>query len=532
MNLLKSKLLFLCVLALCVLIALPNLFETFSGDQAFFTVYARQIGNGALLYRDLWDVKQPGVFIFYLIAGKLFGFTEIGIHFFELLYLLLFSIILLVTLKDYFQNDLFVLLTPILTVGTYYAVCESLHLTQTEGLVGFPIYLTMWTTFKSLNTNQRRWLVLSGLCGGVVIIFKQIFLLIIAGFWLTTLIASFIKQRKESAETSFFFLAIQTALPIAVGMLLPLLAVVVYFAWHNQLNTLAYITFVYPNQAIATLTEDSRKDILIAGFRWFLIKFASLIFLTSLGAFIYFVTTSKETGKSLVQKIILNLCQVNLITVNLVLWLLVGFVVVLAQRLSWWEYHYTLFFVPLGILTAKGIEIIWAGLFEKREFFSHSTGKLAFALLISLLLVPSFYRIVRKTKNNLGNIISFVTERQYTPKGEMAAEYKRVSDDISFLNDPNSYNTNIFVIGQPLYYYLSNRPPALASNGWMPEFFLKEQWQKLNEEIVEKKPTFVFIDHFLFELTKKRSPETIQLIENRYHLRSKNSHIFCYEIMP
>ena len=47
--------------ALCL--ALP-----FWGDQALFTVYARQLAEGAVLYRDIFDVKQPGIFLFYLFG--------------------------------------------------------------------------------------------------------------------------------------------------------------------------------------------------------------------------------------------------------------------------------------------------------------------------------------------------------------------------------------------------------------------------------------------------------------------------------
>ena len=86
------------VLAAGLCLALP-----FWGDQALFTVYARQIAQGAVLYRDIFDVKQPGIFLFYLLGGSLFGYTEIGIHLFELLYWLAFSAFAMVALRPYFR---------------------------------------------------------------------------------------------------------------------------------------------------------------------------------------------------------------------------------------------------------------------------------------------------------------------------------------------------------------------------------------------------------------------------------------------
>ena len=79
-------------LALCVVVLAGGLCLAwpFWGDQALFTVYSREMTEGAVLYRDLFDVKQPGIFLFYAAGGLLFGFTEIGIHLFELVYWLAF----------------------------------------------------------------------------------------------------------------------------------------------------------------------------------------------------------------------------------------------------------------------------------------------------------------------------------------------------------------------------------------------------------------------------------------------------------
>lgn len=87
----SAAILFASLFAVAVL-GMANLLQNFNGDQALFVVYAEQINHGALLYRDVWDLKQPGVFLFYLFAGKIFGFTEIGVHLFELLYWLVFSV--------------------------------------------------------------------------------------------------------------------------------------------------------------------------------------------------------------------------------------------------------------------------------------------------------------------------------------------------------------------------------------------------------------------------------------------------------
>jgi hypothetical protein len=56
------------VLLLVGLCGLLNLNEMFNGDQALFTVYASEMNQGAILYRDIWDIKQPAIFVFFLIV--------------------------------------------------------------------------------------------------------------------------------------------------------------------------------------------------------------------------------------------------------------------------------------------------------------------------------------------------------------------------------------------------------------------------------------------------------------------------------
>ena len=71
----------------------------FGGDQALFTIGARELDRGAVLYRDFWDFKQPAIFWFYWLAGRLFGFDEVGVHALELVYFLLLAAVLLLTLR-------------------------------------------------------------------------------------------------------------------------------------------------------------------------------------------------------------------------------------------------------------------------------------------------------------------------------------------------------------------------------------------------------------------------------------------------
>lgn len=513
----------LFILLVVTVLGLVRLVETFAGDQAMFIVYAKEINSGALLYRDVWDLKQPGIFLFYLTGGKLFGFTEFGIHLFELFYWLTFSVTLSITLRDYFRRSVFAALSPLLTVGVYYVICGSWHLTQVEGLVGFPLYLTLFAAIKAARAQSVfknvSLLFFSGLAGGIVLFFKLILLPIVLLFWLSVLIF-LIMCRVDASLPKVLF---RTAAPILSGLAIPILATVVYFAWHDTSALINYTFFEYPAQAVTAFSDINRTSELKRGLRWFVVVFLPLIILI-LAWVLIAVKNLKASNGSLSSKLTGSIRRMDLLTVNLILWLCAGFGAILLQRLSWWEYHYLLLLVPLGILATKGIEALWGQAIRVNVFFTKPLGCVVFIICVFFLFIPSLKLEASRIKNIFANRMNLPDDKRgITPHGDMDEQYQQIRGETGFLREQNNSTDKIFVCGQPLYYYLSKRSPALAANGWMPEFFLPRQWRQLNEELAAKSPAYVLIDRDCRNIIAEKSPETWQLIENRYRLRIESS---------
>lgn len=490
----------LLVLAVVVLVGLIHLSYPFDGDQALFTIGASKINSGAVLYRDFWDLKQPGIFIFYLIGGKLFGFTEVGIHAFELLYWIAFSVVLLITLKNYYENPAIKSMVPLLTVGIYYAVSGSWHLTQAEGLVSFPLYLTLF--FASEGAQQKggwSWrLFLSGFMGGMVLLFKFLFLPVLLSFWVVTIIYVLAQKRGPYLRS-----LISIITPTALGTLLPLLVVFSYFAWHGTLSILSYTFFEYPSRAIRELPS---ADIgrLLSGLRWFINWSAPLMALGFIGAF-----ASLRSRRELV-------------TVNLILWFVLGLGVIVVQRLSWWEYHYMLLFVPLGILAAKGLDVLWRSIKGERIGFSAWTIRLAGGLSLSLLFSPILVSLALKGLSLARHRFTFNREQRLNYQSKISTPYQKGLQEVAFLSEPGSLPGNIYVCGNPVLYILSGRSQAIASNGWMLELFLPEQWTRMTEELKVFKPPYLFISAEYPEIIESRSPQTARFIEENYQLLRKS----------
>src|SRR5512132_2441416 len=101
-------------------------------DGATFLWLASQLDRGAVLYVDVWDVKQPGIFIFNYLAGKVFGFTAEGVHLFELLWHLAFAVVVIVALRSALTHRWLAAVAPAAFLAGSYVFCEAHQQTQLE----------------------------------------------------------------------------------------------------------------------------------------------------------------------------------------------------------------------------------------------------------------------------------------------------------------------------------------------------------------------------------------------------------------
>lgn len=491
----------LIVLATVLLIGLLHLPYPFDGDQALFTIGASKISRGATLYRDFWDLKQPGIFGFYLLAGVLFGFTEVGVHALELIYLLIFSVVLLLTLRGFFESRAIASLVPLLTVGFYYGIVRSWHLTQVEGLAGFPLFLSLWLATDCAARGKARWLplFLSGIVGGVVLLLKFVFLPLVFSFWLAAFLHAVLGKGEPRTRALLRIFG-----PAFAGMLVPLLFAFGYFARQETLLLLQYTFFEYPSRAVVEL-PGWRLGSLLKGLLWFAVSFTPLTALT-------FVWAAASLGGRR------TLLELNQVFLNLALWLIVGFGVILMQRLSWWDYHFMLFFVPLGILGTKGLDILWAHLVRAWPALSTKKGLAGVFLAVALLFSHVFASLCSKGLVLAQNDFAYGSENRLGYYREISDMYRTALSETEFLSGPDALPGGIFVAGTPVYYHVSGREQAIASNGWMLELYLPEQWMQLTQQLAQAKPAYIFIGTEYAAMVPTRSPQTSRFILENYSI--------------
>jgi hypothetical protein len=535
-------------LALCVVVLAGGLTLAwpFWGDQALFTLYSREMTQGAVLYRDVFDVKQPGIFLFYAAGGLLFGFTEIGMHVFELVYWLTFSVCALVILRPYFATRWAPPLVPVFTVGAYYFGAGLLDIGQVEILVAFPILLAWWLIDRADPTTTRgvRRYVAAGLAAAVVVMLKHLYLLIVIAF----LAYAALRSRRGGTSTRDLGRAL-TAFVISLAA--PLILVLLYFAYHGQLGRIWWAYFEMA--PAAQLLTPRRFDYLKLGMRRFLIAYAPLTILAVLGS-IYVVRHRSGPQRDL--------------AVGMLLWGVVGAFAFIGLQ-GWPEYKWALFTVPLGTLGVLGVDSLVAlsgqcrwtvrpvGLavgaalgiasfaagadaqeIQTRLLLSIVIGGCTaiaverllgrpvacrralhvlvatLAVSVGLAAIPPGEKLRLLSDHDFALTADSRTRLQHT----VNPSYKAVDRDLAVLQRGVVLPGPFYVFGDPILLFRANREQAVPILGWGPEFLDDRAWRQLDSDLRATVPPYIVVDGYMESYIRKRCPALIEFIESRYEI--------------
>jgi hypothetical protein len=513
----------------------------FWGDQAIFTIYGRELTRGAVLYRDVFDLKQPGIFWFYALGGRVFGFTEVGLHIFELVYWLAFSAFALVALRPYFSTRWGAPLVPMFTVAVYYLYAQQLDLGQIEMLVAFPILLAWWLIDRASTETPEgvRRYALAGLVTAGVFLFKYLYTLIVLGF----LVYAVVRSRRDG--TSLRDLR-RSLIAFLVALLLPLLLLTVYFAVYGQLGRIWWAYF-----ELAPKTGEKAFSEGVLGARRFLIGHGPIIILAVLGC----------------SNVLWDRARPKLdLVVGMLLWISIGAVAVIIQ--NWFEYKWLLFNVPLGILAATGLERFVAIAGNRRR----TTGMLGLAaaavlgiialrvgvgaphiqtlLLLAIAIGASaavaaeVFRAHLPLRHTMTGVISVglvvslalaaigpIDKIRLLAKHDFAltaqartdlwrsssAFYRDADQDLDALGKRLPPGP-LEVIGSPMLLLRGNRPPANPFLAVRPEFFDQRAWRELYSQLRSTRPLYIVVDDYLGNVIRRRYPAIMEFIESRYEV--------------
>jgi hypothetical protein len=458
------------VFAGILIVGVARLPAPFTGDQALNMLMGRVVANGGAPYIDLWDLKHPGIFLFFAAGGAIFGFTEIGIHLFELLWMLALAVAVRLTAGMFLRSRVAAAMAPALTVGFYYAVAASVHLTQTEGIVGLPLLSSLVFAAAAVRRGSSRPVALSfasGLSAGLVAMFKVPYVVLPMIFWAMALVESRRAQGVEIRQAMR-----RVALPAVGGLLIPVTATAAYLAQRGSLGVAWWTFVVYPRQAAAETPLD--LQLLREGTVWFARTFSLPLALAAVG-----VADRLRRGW-------------DFLTLSLVAWIVIGALLIWAQVIGWWSYHYLLLLVPIGLLAAQGAETLVAAARARGPV--HRRAAATAVLLVLTLLSVSPLRLAAHS------VSEFARARPLPLTPDAARGYQIQHDTAyayglrttSFLRASGSHPGPIYVFASPILYVLSDRPPAISMLAtWFDP--TSEAWERMMKELMTAWPPYIYM---------------------------------------
>jgi hypothetical protein len=325
---LRLSLPLLALVALCTTVGLTKVHYHLMDDQTLFLRGAEVLRNGGTLYRDIWDIKPPGVFLFYLAGGEMFGFTDVGIHLFELLIMVSTAVVSFLWLRPAI-GAWAAWMGAFLTVFFYYSMNFEGDFCNVEALACLPAAIAGF----SLLSPRGKWpLVMAGASAGFLIVIKPFYGLIGLGFWAVFLIA----DREASRRLSTWVVLLMSAAA-------PVLAMVVWFAWQGALPQLFDALIRIPFEAKLTVNPLGRLWGLRIAVEHFLSGFKPLW--PMLIAAVWAAYENRRNRGVLTAVAFLGM------------WIVTGAIGVILQLQSWFPAEFLLILPPFGLLA--GVGLIW-----------------------------------------------------------------------------------------------------------------------------------------------------------------------------
>lgn len=480
-------------LALIAIAGVLKLEHPFGRDQAIHHWMALRMMDGAVAYRDVWDVRQPAILAFHSLAIALFGPSVRAVHLLELIWMLVLAVLIMVLLRGYFRYRWLSAAAAVAAIVPYFVFAQDYSQTQVEIMVGLPFFLAAWCLWKASQTD-RHTCVLSfaaGIAAGIGTAFKHVLAPIPVAFALLAAWHLLRRPRTTPAMTSLGRLWI----PFAAGVIVVWGAISLIFLFQGAFAEYFWTNFIWPigNLAISNPAPMFRliegAAVLVASLTpWLLLALATLDG----------VVRSNEPK----------------FTSFLWAWIVAAAVALLVQRTSWWSYHFLLFYVPIGILSVRGIDRIVGALAARANI-----SPLAAMGLTALLVVLPIAGLARPLGEDaraqwkafyVNHLDADGYRRQNFP---IYADAAAVAD---YLNATGG-NDPVYSIDDLTLILLSHRDIGQPVPGeWFAALTPVARWQDIPQRLEANPPRYFFIESRLAADFAALHPTLMAMLERDY----------------
>lgn len=484
---------FTATLTLVAAQGLLRLFDPFAGDQALFSLGARALDAGGRLYVEFWDNKQPGIYWFYWLGGRLFGFSQEGVRALEIVWVVALATVLMAWLRRVLVRPWLAAAAALAACNGYFAFAHVWELGQLEMLVGLPAGLSAWLLCAGVNTPQRRWrtaaFVAAGACGGTAAVFK----LVLAPLFAALAVAAALLRSPASPRAPRLAGVAGDVAAYGLGALVPLIAVVAVFAGQGALRPFLETTFVYPLEALAEVPLAPVRRLLES-----LARIAAVVApwlpLAVIGARWAWSGRDSRAGA----------------TVLALVWIAAGLAVIAVQKFSWWSYHTWLIAPPVAVLAAIGLDSLCTRLADLPG--TVRPGAVAAMIMViataatATAALERVYPLAWHARTGTLDVASY--------RRKLSADYGVTADSVALL--PADERRPIYVIGSPLYTVLSGRDQAIPIHGWALGSLPARIRGQIGAMLAAARPGRIFVEAWEEPPLRQRVPEVAALLERDY----------------
>lgn len=444
----------------------------FRGDQAIFSLIGRQILHGETLYTDLWDVKQPGVFLWYGLADAL-GLGETGARLLDVLAAVAFGACVWVLLRRRTSVPWVRRWLPVLATGVLLASAGPGDFGQLEMLCLVPAV----GAFALVAADPGRipgWRPITGaaLCVGVVGVFK-LPLAAVAGLALLVYLALRLRGRARLV-----------AVPVVVGV--ALLPVLLVLAWLTARGAGGAALRVWLLDAVEMgAAHGSRSPTrLLDGLGRYCLWSAPIVLLA-----VRRVATTWRRRDALDRAMVA---------------FAVLAVVAVAGQFGWW-YQWYFLAAPLVVLALRGLD----GLAPRLT----GPWRGRATVLLALACLPM-----------VAHAASWTVPMMLDGGGFTAASRARIDERVAGYDTIRAEiaaagvrpDDSLFVLGDPLYHLLAGKPLLVRTNGWDYDLMADRQWKELAGEVATVRPTLVLVDDQAAGWLAERGPDLREELARDY----------------
>lgn len=469
------------------------------GDAALYQVGARAMADGDTLYRDFWDLKQPGIYVFHWLAGRLFGFSEAGLHTFELLVHLCLAVAQIFLLRRVFQPAWLASLVPVVSAGVYYCITTDWHLTQPAVLLSVPLSVVLAALAIRWRFPRIAW-GLAGAAAATAIAFK----IVVAPLLLLLVIVGTVYQwsnlRGERNPYPWRCVVTRRLAPFAIGFTIVSLFGITWLQFHGGWDWFVWTHTSWRAEALVVRGEHP-VDRVVESTKWFIKRFAPWILLSWLPLLAW---------RKLLEEPLFVLS---------VVWLTAGLLLIAVEPFAGWEFDFLMLLVPLALVAVRGLQMV-----------TEKSTKLAFCLG-ALALLPGIVEWVPKARQ-----LALHADRLREPDSgyqrAIDARYEQAFVQTQFLREGSSPESSIYVFGDPLFILLSGRKQASPVHGWAWELQPSEVWRRVEGDLRGNRPEFIFVAASEDATLDARGPGIRNLLDSDYRVRSTSGLGTWYEASP